>query len=290
MALDATPGSPWLLMPPDARRAFQRLREHGVSLAESRFGRPVLGVKCGLNEAFIVRASQGDGDASIVHGANGRNGRVEAALLRAVVRGEQVRPWVIARDLDRIVWTHGPDGAPLKALPAGAARWLAPFRRDLSARTDARSTTRWWGLFRTAAAAADRPRVVWADIGRTLRAAVLEAGDETVPHNTSYVSRCPSEDDALALAAILNSALASAWLSALAEPARGGYRRYLGWTMSLLPLPARWDEHRVELASIARRSMALPQAVTEAEALGAICAAFCVRKRDVDPLLAWAAP
>ena len=60
--------------------------------------------------------------------------------------------------------------------------------------------------------------------------------------------------------------------------------------MSLLPLPARWDEHRIELASIARRSMASPQAVTEAEALGAICAAFCVRKQDVDPLLAWAAP
>lgn len=288
--LDSTPGAPWLLMPPEVRRAFQRLRDHGDPLGDTRFGRPLLGVKCGLNEAFIVRPGSPEGEALLVQGANGRHGRVEAALLRPVARGEQVRPWSIAHDLDRIVWTHGPDDSPLKTLPAGAAQWLAPFRRDLAARADARSATRWWSLFRTAAAASDCPRVVWADIGRTLRATVLDAGDDTVPLNTCYVARCPSEEDALALAALLNSALATAWLSVLAEPARGGYRRYLGWTMSLLPVPARWDACRHELAAIARRAMASPSAASESEALGAICTAFAVRQRDVDPLLAWASP
>ena len=95
-------------------------------------------------------------------------------------------------------------------------------------------------LFRTEAARADRPRVVWSDFGRVPRAAVLPAGAPHVPLNTCYVVRTASDDDALALAALLNSALAAAWLGAIAEPARGGWRRFLGWTVAQLPVPADW--------------------------------------------------
>jgi hypothetical protein len=281
LALDGSPGAPWLLLPAEVRHSFELLRLSGAQMSESIFGRPLLGVKCGLNEAFIVTAGSCEGNMTRVRADNGREGWVESNALRTVLRGEEVRPWSHSSNCARIVWTHGVDGNPLAKLPEGAARWLAPHRRMLLARSDARRAQRWWSVFRTDAAACDRPRVVWADIGRTLRASVLPAGNMTVPLNTCYVARCPSIEDALALCALLNSSLVSAWLSVIAEQARGGYRRYLGWTMSLLPIPQRWDECK---ASLATATNASPD-----ELLDVAIAAYGLRRADVEPLLIWAA-
>jgi len=184
------------------------------------------------------------------------------------------------------LWTHAPTGAPLAALPDGAARWLAPWRRQLAARADLRGTRAWWSLFRTEGATSSQHRVVWSDFGRQPRAVVIPSGDETVPLNSCYVLACPQLDDALALAALLNSRLAAAWLNALAEPARGGWHRYLGWTVSLLPLPADWPRARGILAPIAERAMQ-ESAPTDLELLDAVCRAYRLKHADVAPLLAW---
>jgi hypothetical protein len=198
-----------------------------------------------------------------------------------VLRGEEVRPWTRTATQDLIVWTHGVDGQPLARLPDGVARWLAPHRRLLAARSDARRATRWWSVFRTDAAATDKPRVVWADIGRSVRAIVLPAGDQTVPLNTCYVARCGSDEDALALCSLLNSSLVSAWLSVIAEQARGGYRRYLGWTISQLPIPREWDSCR---SALARAAGPEPDHLLELA-----ISAYGLRRIDVEPLLIWAA-
>jgi len=42
------------------------------------------------------------------------------------------------------------------------------------------------------------------------------------------------------------------WLAFLAEPARGGYHRFLGWTCALLPIPREWSQARTILAPIGR--------------------------------------
>jgi hypothetical protein len=200
-----------------------------------------------------------------------------------------VRRWSLGPATDHLVWTHGPTGAPLRELPPGALKWMAPHRRALAARTDARQGARWWSLFRTEAAGCAVPRVVWADIGRTLSAAVIPAGDDIVPLNTCYVIRAPDYEDALALAALLNSPLATAWLSTIAEPARGGYRRYMGWTLALLPVPRAWEAARPELAALARRHTA-GKGGSVAEHMEIVAAAYGLRRHVVDPLLAWAAP
>lgn len=289
LAWDASTGAPWILCPADVRVAFDQVRLRGLAMSESAFGRPLLGVKCGLNEAFIVRAQPDAKGHSTIVAANGREAIVESSALRPVLRGERVRPWSVGGADDRIVWTHGRDGNPLTTLPEGVARWLAPYRRALSTRTDARRAERWWSVFRTDGASSDTPRVVWADIGRSVRAAVLAAGDPTIPLNTCYIARCPTYEDALALSVVLNSQLATAWLSVIAEPARGGYRRYLGWTMSLFPLPAPWSLCRGPLAAVGERAMRSPDAVTPAELLSVVVDAYGIRRRDLDPLLAWAA-
>lgn len=74
----------------------------------------------------------------------------------------------------------------------------------------------------------------------------------------------------------------------LAEPARGGYHRYLGWTMSLLPLPRDWACAREILAPLARRAMdgRVPE---PCELLEVATRAYRLRAADVAPVIGWAA-
>ena len=287
LSLDGDPASPWVAIPPAVRAAFDRLSRAGVAIGESPLGAPLLGVKCGCNEAFIVTRDGGDRD--VAHVLSGeRQATIERAMLRPLLRGEQATPWRAAPGEESIIWTHDARGAPLTELPPHAAKWMARWRRRLAVRSDARSATAWWTLFRTASASSARARVVWADMARTPRALVLETGDATVPLNSCYVVPCERAVDAHALAALLNSALAAAWLHVLAEPARGGYHRYLGWTMALLPLPRDWPRALALLAPLGERAMA-GAAPDPCELLDAATRAYHLRAADVAPLIAWAA-
>lgn len=253
LPLDRSPGSVWLLVPPAARAAFDILGAAGRPLADTHFGRPMMGVKSGYNEAFIVTVERCDGAIAHVRDAAipPRTGTVERQLLRPLIRGESVARWTVPDTTpESVVWTHGPTGAPLSALPLHAGRWLAASRSRLDARRDAGHRTRWWALFRTESARSQTPRVVWADFGRTPRAAALPAGHPAVPLNSCYTIRCADLGDAHALTTLLNSPLAAAWLNTLAEPARGDYHRYLGWTVALLPIPSDWRRARRLLAPL----------------------------------------
>lgn len=275
LALDDSVGAPWLAVPPEVRAAFDQLSRSGIPLASTRLGRPLLGVKSGLNEAFVVARS-----------ARTHRG-LDSAMLRPMLRGEDLQAWRPregAHDT-QILWTHDRAGMPLRELPPAARRHLAPWRRQLESRSDARAS-RWWSLFRTEAARFDSARVVWGDIGRAPRALVLEQGDPTVPLNTCYVVRTPTTDDAHALAVLMNSPVGAAWLSVLAEPARGGYRRFLGWTCARFPVPRRWDSARELLAPIGRAAVCgdAPDAWTLTEAA---LAAYGLRQAEVAALLTW---
>jgi hypothetical protein len=295
----ADPASPWLLVPADVRAAFDRVAHRGVPLADSALGRPLLGVKCGYNDAFVVEtvgrsddesgAPLGSADAGAARvrvRAGSREGCVEAHCLRPLVRGERVLPWSADAGSARLVWTHDARGGPRRVLPPGVAAWLDPARARLARRSDRRGGAPWWTLFRTEAADDRLPRVVWCDIGRAPRAAVLPAGDASVPLNSCYVVRCPSLDDAHARAALLNSAVAAAWLALIAEPARGGYHRYLGWTTALLPVPRGWARARDALAPLGARAAA-GDAPARDELLAAVLDAYALRASSAAPLLAW---
>jgi N-6 DNA Methylase len=284
LAYDDSIGAPWLLLPDAARTAFDRVRDVGVPLATSFAGAPRLGVKSGCNAAFLVRVQDVRGDVASVVDTNGDCGTVEAALLRPVLRGETVRPWQRAPCDEWIVWTHGADGAPLRELPPHARRWLRRHYTTLTTRSDAARSRRWWSLFRVDAAENDRARVVWADFGTRPRALVLRAGDPAVPLNTCYILHA-DEQDAFALAAVLNSRLAAAWLNAIAEPARGEYRRYLSWTVGQLPIPREWE--RVRLA-LAQARVAVESSPDSDKCLDDIVIrAYGLSASDLAPLLQW---
>lgn len=259
LSFDGDPSAPWLLLPTVVRDAFEHFRLSGPALGDSPLGRPSLGVKCGCNAAFLVHAVEhDDGTArvSAVGATSNRHATIERHHLRPALRGEAVAMWGQpghdSNDL-RIIWTHQTDGAPFRALPPATTRWLAHWRPRLERRRDARAKQPWWTLFRTDAARHETPRVVWADIARTMRPLVLQAGDPTVPLNSCYVIRTASIEDAWALSALLSSPLAAAWFTALAEPARGGFKRYMGWTVATLPVPREWATVRASLAAFSKR-------------------------------------
>ncbi len=285
LAVDHSPGAPWLILPPPARAAFARLAKAGPMLAQSAFGRPALGVKCGCNDAFVVDCVEG-GVLTARIASDGREQEVEAALLRPVLRGEHARHWSPRASRARILWTHDAAGRPLAALPPLAARWLARWRSALTKRTDLRGNRAWWALHRIEGAASDRPRVVWADVSRGPRACILPARSPVVPLNTCYVVTCRDDVDAAALAALLNSPLAAAWLDALAEPARGGFRRYLGWTVARLPIPDDWERARELLAPLGIRGVA-GEVVAPDELLDAAIAAYRLRPSVARALVEW---
>ena len=278
LPFDETPGSPWLVTPPDVRRAFDCVRAAGGPLANSRFGRPMLGVKTGYNEAYLVRIESVNGGVATISAA-GRRSTIETELLRPAVRGESLSA-ISENGQEHLVWPHDARGLPLESLPPLAARWLTHYRRQLSRRTDLHSRKEWWSVFRTECARTEKPRVIWADIGRRPRAIVADAGDSLVPLNTCYAVSCPSLIDARALAALLNGPLVAAWLDVIAEPARGEYRRFLGWTMSLLPIPSDWAAARATLAAAHGHT-------SDSALLDAALAAYRVTRQDVQPLFAW---
>ena len=203
----------------------------------------MLGVKTGCNDAYVVRLDSIDGDVASISRAE-RKGEIEREMLRPLIRGETLGQWALLDRGEYLVWTHCDDGAARRVIPPLTRRWLSPFREMLIKRSDLHGRFPWWSVFRTEGASFARPRVIWADFGLRPRAIVVPEDERFVALNTCYVVSCRRLDDAHALAAILNGPLAAAWLNAIAEPARGGYRRYLGWTMSLLPLPTRWNRAR----------------------------------------------
>ena len=277
--------APWLILPPEARRAFRQITEAGIPLCETLLGRPTLGVKCGLNDAFVLTVTEVSGDRACVTSA-GRTGEVEVELLRPALRGGSLRAWQGSESREFVLWTHDALGRPLARLPRHAGRWLAGWRSELAARSDAQRSDRWWSLYRTEAASNDRPRVVWSDFGKTPRANVLLRHDRTVPLNSCYVCRCPDDEEAYALCALLNSPVAAAWLNAIAEPARGGFHRYLAWTISMMPIPSRWNAAREILAPIARA--AITGSVPDPDLLlDATLAAYRLDARVVAPLIQW---
>ena len=285
LSIDGTPGSPWLLLPRAVRKAFNHVSRSAAPFRISRFGHPMLGVKTGCNDAYLVRVDSLDGDTASVS-AGDRRGEIEREMLRPVIRGETLNQWTITDRSEYLIWTHSDDGTSRRAIPPLARRWLSQFRDTLVKRTDLHESTNWWSVFRTESAGFDRPRVIWADFGLRPRAIVVPEGARLVALNTCYVVSCSKAGDAHALAAILNGPLAAAWLNAIAEPARGGYHRYLGWTVALLPLPTRWNRARRILAPLGERAIEgdIP---TDAELLDAALEAYRLDREIIQPLLSW---
>lgn len=268
----ADPHAPWRLVPTAVRDAADALADAGTRWLDAPLPPPTLGLKTGCNAAFLVDSHALPPDLR--------------PFARPALRGDGVAPWATPPRGQHLVLPLDDDAAPLASLPTGIARHLAPHEHALRARADLKPRDPWWTLFRTDLVARGGWRVCWADIARSLRATLLPPQSTTVPLNSCYGVRCTDAIDALALLALLNAPLASAFLALVAEPARGGFLRFLGFTTTTLPLPD-WDRARHLLAPIAARARR-GDAPAPRTLHDATLAAYGLRHATVAPLLDWA--
>jgi hypothetical protein len=260
--------SPWVLAPPVVRRVFDRIRGAGRPLGAQPGRRPTRGIFTGANSVF-VGSLRGEVEAGTVK-LDLPSGRVaiEPELLRPALCGEDVAAWRF-RPSRALVWPYDDQGNLLCKLPPAAHSHLCGHRTLLARRLDLRPGQPYWSLFRV------RPakwalRVAWRDIAKAPEAVVipprvpfLRGKAPIISLNTVYQLAAASGEDAHLLAAVLNSTVARTYLRAIAERASGGYFRFLGWTVALLPFPERPD------AAVAARCVEIGRRAHEAGGLDA---------------------
>ena len=211
---------PWILIP-GVERIMQRLRS-GFRTVRDRWT-PQLGVKTGADDLFLVDQ--------------------ERPGTRPAVRGRDIGAWR-CRPRRHVLWTHGADGLPLTRLSREFSERLSIHEERLRLRADYRGGPP-WQLFRTALGLAAH-RVVWPDLGRRL-AAVVPPPD-VVPLNTVYGIATREPADAAALATLFNSRWLTALARLVADPARGGFRRFNARVVGGLPIPPHESPVWAELA------------------------------------------
>jgi hypothetical protein len=239
----STASSEWTLVPPDVLAILRRLRETKPSLACALARRPFMGVKTGDNRSFFLEAkSIREGHLITTDGV-----RIPLTAVCRCVRGRDLRRWSV----EASQWMLWPPvrGRHSSSHPAwlkklAAARGLEPEDFRLSFVKPEHV-----GI-----------KVAWKDLSRGLAAAVLpdvvNVGEQTfplVPNQTLYSIDSVSLDEAYAIAAVLNSAIAGALLVSVAERAKDAHYRYFGRTVGALPWPD-VDAERERLVRLARRA------------------------------------
>lgn len=217
-------GSEWALAPSEIGAIARRLRETYPPLAVALHRKPLMGVKTGDNRSFFLT------DAEI------RRFRIPATALCRCVRGRDLRPGRTAESQwmlwpPRNGWTKPPKW--LERLAADRGLTPQDFRLSFV-----------------------RPehvgiKVAWKDLSRGMAAAVLPdvvnidgQPFPLIPNQTLYSIDAVSLDEAYAIAAVLNSAIAGALLICTAERAKDYHYRYFGRSVAALPFPdtaAEWD-------------------------------------------------
>jgi len=234
--LQSDGGGPWILLA-GAERIRRRLRAAFPTVAD-RWA-PQLGVKTGADDLFLVDR--------------------QCAGARPAIRGRDIAAWR-CKPGRYLLWTHGADGAPFDRLPRELTERLSGHEDRLRRRADYRGGPP-WQLFRTGLAFATH-RVIWPDLGRRLSAAV--PAPDGVPLNTVYGIATRDAAEAAALAALFNSCWLTALARLVADPARGGFRRFNARVVRGLPVPAAGSAVWAELARRGQRCESADDLIADA--------------------------
>ena len=227
----AQPG-PWILVPDRQRQALAEYCASGEPLG--RLARPALGVKTGADDVFIGVPSGFAATTTLLRVA-GHDVNLERSMLRPALRGRDISPFR-AQPRSFLIWTHDDDGTPRDVLPPLTAQYFGRHAARLRARSDYRAGPL-WTLYRVRAGLAPF-RVAWADIARRAEAVAVDAlVPEAIPLNTCYVAAAHNLEQALVIAAVMNSTWTAALVTVSADEARGGYRRINAGVAAQTPIP-----------------------------------------------------
>lgn len=222
------PGEPWMLVEPEIRRIFDHMRQHSRPLGTVSETAPHRGILTGANDIFIKSTDQ----IRTILGPDPDN-HLFNTWTRPVLCGREIRSENI-QPTRRIFWPYDDQLTLQTDLPAPLRQYFEDHRQKLQTRSDFHQDSPIWQLFRTTNAL-QSPRVVWRDMSVELEAAVTPA--DCIPLNTVYFIPCTDTIRAHALMNLLNSEPIRAIAFAIAERARGGWRRHFAWVIRMLPIP-----------------------------------------------------
>lgn len=236
--------APWLLAPPPIAAILRTMQQAGPPIGEHAGLVIRRGVMTGANDVMVLRevAHRLSGLATVrAEGSNAMDDDfcavVESRCVRPLVRGTDIRAWQ-CKPSRHVLWLYD-EHLRLQTPPPFVERYLQRHRTKLSGRNP---TTRPGALFRVSPHLLDT-LVLWRDLAPRLEAVpVLPNGQiRPVPLNSVYfVATRESAEEALLLAAYLNSLPVRVFARTVAERAKNGYFRFFAWTVAVLPLPAAW--------------------------------------------------
>lgn len=222
-ARGSDPREPWLFVPPHVAEVFRQMWDVSRALGEFERFQPRRGVMTGRNEVFV----QEETEVRELFGA------AADEWTRPVISGRDVREWSVSTER-RILWPYDTELRIEEDLPEDIRSYFEQHRSALEERADFNASRPLWQLFRLKEGLV-KPKVVWRDLSPRLEAAPATA--EAIPLNTVYFLPFETGDRAREMAAFLNSEPVRSFAHALAERARGGWRRHFAWVIRMLPVP-----------------------------------------------------
>ena len=253
--------APWSLEPPEIAALMERLRERGVPLREVTGGRPLYGIKTGLNLAYLI-----DGETKERLCAEDPK---SSEVIYPYLRGEDLERWVpttsgrhmivLPSSSDRAwPWAHL-NGAEAEAVFAAELpvihRHMKAHEAALKKRSD--QGRNWWELRSCAYYESfNSTRISYTDI--TWRPSACLIGPGVYINNTSYC--IPGEHPWLL--AVLNSAVMWSYLWRHAQHGKDEALRLISGFMETLPIPT----PSAEVAAAAAERVAELTTLTRAQA------------------------
>lgn len=200
------------------------------------YGPPLYGIKTGLNEAFVIDRATRDRLVA----ADPKS----AELLKPFLRGENIKRWrVESEDLFLINTPKGK--VDIKAYPA-IRDWLLPFKPELEKRA---TKQEWWELQQ--AQLAYQPKFLGTKISYPhFQNERMFALEETGAFSNDKSYFIPSGD--LSLLALLNSAVAWFFLTAISPAVRNQWHEMRVQYVEMLPVPTFADVPCARLSSLAQ--------------------------------------
>jgi len=246
----------WTLERPEVLALMEKLRERGTPLGEYVQGRFYRGVLTGLNEAFVI-------DEATRRRLIGEDPN-SADIIRPWLRGRDIRKW--KADWAGLYVIFSRRGTDIDRYPA-IKRHLERFREDLEPKTSPSQRRgrkpglyKWFEIQDNIAyyAEFERPKVVYADIAKHMRASYDTTGSFAA--NTMYI--VPTDD--LSLLAFLNSKLFD-WFArqnfqCLGNPWQGGRLRFIAQYMKTVPIIPASDLQKAPIIERVEAILAAPQA------------------------------
>jgi hypothetical protein len=248
----------WSLVEPEVRMLLKKLRRSGKPLGEKVQGQFNMGVKTGLNRAFIIDQATRD---SLVAASSG-----SAEVIRPWLRGRDVKRWKVDWGKQYIIILQN-SGDKDAQNPWGDVETEAEARKifretypaiyDHLSQYEERLRDRWdqgkfWWELRACAYYADfaKPKILYPDIAKRCEFAFDDQG--FLSGNTTY--SIPVDD--LALLGLLNSSVVDFFYRHISTMIQRDYLRFFTQYLEQIPIPMPTPAQREAIEALVEKLLA----------------------------------